>query len=180
MTRKVILYIATSIDGFIADTDGGVEWLSPSETSGLAKDIDTTYDVFYKEIDTVIMGRTTYNQVVNELSPDFYPYEDKINYVLTSKVGDNRADINFSNESVVDLVERLRHEPGKAIWIVGGNSVIMPLVEKNLIDEYRIATVPVLLGSGIPLFNTFNPSLFLKLRESRQINTICYHTFTLN
>ncbi|WP_421000410.1 dihydrofolate reductase family protein [Carnobacterium maltaromaticum] len=176
MTRKVILYIATSIDGFIADSAGGIEWLSIDETSELEK--DETYNEFYKEIDTVIMGRTTYDQVVNELSPDFYPYENKINYVLTNREGDNRANVNFSSENVIDLVERVRNENGKALWIVGGNSVIMPLVENNLIDEYRIATVPVILGKGIPLFNTFNKSLFLKLKESHSINSICYYTFT--
>ena len=176
MTRKVILYIATSIDGFIADSAGGIEWLSIAETLELEK--DETYNEFYKKIDTVIMGRTTYDQVVNELSPDFYPYENKVNYVLTNREGDDRANVNFSSENIIDLVERVKNENGKATWIVGGNSVIMPLVENNLIDEYRIATVPVILGKGIPLFNTFNKSLFLKLKESHSINNICYHTYT--
>lgn len=176
MTRKVILYIATSIDGFIADNQGGIEWLNADEMADLKE--DKTYDDFYQTIDTVVMGRTTYDQVVNELSPDHYPYSDKVNYVLTSRPGDGRANIIFYSETVTSLIERLKKENGKDIWIIGGNSIIMPLVEQNLIDEYRIATVPVLLGDGIPLFNRFNHSLFMSLKESYHINSICYHTFT--
>lgn len=76
--RKVVLYIATSLDGYIADKEGKVDWLVPT---GVEE--DTSYEDFYAQVDTVIMGRTTYDQVVTELSPTHYPYEDVTSYIMT-------------------------------------------------------------------------------------------------
>lgn len=176
MSRKVILFIATSIDGYIADKQGGVDWL-PTDTTSNSEE-DNTYETFYQAVDTVIMGRTTYDQVVNELSPEHYPYEGKASYVLTSRPGDGKEDIHFTSEPVVALVERLKNEQGGNIWIVGGSSVVKPLVEKNLIDEYQIAIAPIILGKGIPLFQTMNQSVALKLKKTQAINQFSYLTFT--
>lgn len=173
-TRKVILYIATSIDGFIADEHGGIDWL---ETNSKQERIDTSYDDFYKDIDTVILGRTTYDQVVNELSPDYYPYADSFSYILTSQETKNTDNKLFTNQSVVDLVETLLQKPGKNIFIVGGTSIITPLIIANLIDEYQLATIPVILGAGIPLFDKFSQPLILKPKSTELVNNIIYRTY---
>lgn len=174
MTRKVILFIATSIDGYIADQDGGVGWL---DTATEFVEEDQSYEAFYAGVDTVILGRTTYDQVVNELSPDDYPYKDVTSYVLTSRETKDLTNIHFTNEPVVDLVKRLRSEAGGDIWIVGGSSVVMPLVKENLIDEYQLSTMPIILGQGISLFQEMADSLILKTGDVRLKNGIVATTY---
>lgn len=132
--RKVKLYIATSVDGYIAKEDGGIEWLEDVEMI----EADTSYEQFYDSVDTLIMGRTTYDQVTTELSPEVYPYEDVTSYIMTSREADERKNCHFVAGSVIELVKKLKAEAGSTIWIVGGNGVIQPLVEANLIDEYQI------------------------------------------
>ncbi|MGO3732954.1 MAG: dihydrofolate reductase family protein [Vagococcus sp.] len=174
--RRVILYIATSVDGYIADIDGSIDWLTQLKPG---EEPDHSYDTMYQSVDTVIMGRTTYDQVTTELAPNNYPYIDKHSYVLTSRKQDAlQLPVTFTNQSVISLVTQLKAEVGKDIWIVGGHSVIQPLVEANLIDTYHIATIPVLLGNGIPLFASLKRPIFLKPIQTCLINSIIYQTFT--
>lgn len=92
MAREVILFIAASIDGFIADKAGGVAWL---EENIRGDEEDRSYDEMYEKIDTVVMGRTTYDQVTQELPPDVYFYEDKHSYIITSHPEPSTASKNF-------------------------------------------------------------------------------------
>lgn len=172
--RKIILYIATSIDGFIADKNGGIDWLG---TGAIEETVDTSYEDFYQHVDTVILGRKTYDQVTTSLAPDNYPYEDSTSYVLTSQLRENKENIIFTDQSVVDLVTKLKSEPGKDVFIVGGASIIQPLVENDLIDEYILATIPVILGEGIPLFHTIKRSVTLKPVSVNLFNQIIYRTY---
>lgn len=174
MSRKVILYIATSLDGFIADPAGKIDWL---ETNTSDEEADTSYEDFYEMIDTVILGRTTYDQVVNELAPDNYPYENATSYVLTSRPTENQEKLIFTQEDVVTLVADLKEKTGKDIWIVGGSSVVMPLVKANLIDEYQLSTLPILLGKGIKLFTEFDSRVPLETVSSRLKNGIVTTTY---
>ncbi|MBP1044496.1 dihydrofolate reductase [Vagococcus sp. BWB3-3] len=174
MTRKVILFIATSIDGYIADKSGGVGWLD-SATEIIEE--DHSYEAFYEKVDTVILGRTTYDQVVNELAPGNYPYEDVTSYVITSRGTEDLAKVHFTNESVVNLVRELKASNGGTIWIVGGSSVVMPLVNENLIDEYQLSTMPILLGQGISLFQEMPKSLRLQTGEVHLKNGIVTTTY---
>ncbi|MGL4644424.1 MAG: dihydrofolate reductase family protein [Vagococcus fluvialis] len=177
MTRKVILYIATSLDGFITDSKGGIDWL---HTNAIEKETDTSYEDFYSNIDTVIMGRTTYDQVTEVLSPNEYPYADSQSYVLTSRKTESTETITFTNKSVVDIVTDQKKQPGKDIFIVGGASIIKPLVEENLIDEYQLAIIPTLLGEGIPLFSDIKGNLKLTATQAKVVNNIVYHTYVKN
>lgn len=174
MSRKVVLYIATSLDGYIADSEGKIDWL---ETVPTYTEADNSYADFYQNVDTVILGRSTYDQVVNELAPDAYPYADADSYILTSRQTENSEKVFFTEENVVSLVTSLKKEAGKDIWIVGGKSVVMPLVEKDLIDEYQISTLPVLLGKGIPLFTEFNQRIVLEPLFSTLKNGIVSTTY---
>lgn len=146
------------MDGYIAKEDGGIEWLEDVEMI----EADTSYEQFYDSVDTLIMGRTTYDQVTTELSPEVYPYEDVTSYIMTSREADERKNCHFVAGSVIELVKKLKAEAGSTIWIVGGNGVIQPLVEANLIDEYQITLIPIVLGKGIPLFNEMEEPLKLK------------------
>ncbi|MGX7013593.1 dihydrofolate reductase family protein [Vagococcus silagei] len=172
--RKIILYIAMSLDGYIATKDGSIDWLESDEP---ILEEDNSYETFYETVDTVIMGSTTYDQVVNELSPDIYPYENATSYVLTSKKRTDKENIHFVNQDIVDLVDDLKEKSGKNIWIVGGSSIVAPLVAANLIDEYQLAIVPVILGEGIPLFKAQEKTIFLKKEKVYTKNNLSYLTF---
>lgn len=172
--RKIILYIATSIDGFIADKNGCIDWLDTGATDDV---VDTSYEDFYQHVDTVVLGRKTYDQVTTSLAPDNYPYADSTTYVLTSQSRENKENIIFTDQSVVELVTQLKNKPGKDIFIVGGASIIQPLVENQLIDDYILATIPIILGEGIPLFHPIKKSVTLKPVSVNLINQIIYRTY---
>jgi len=174
MTRKVILYIAETLDGFIAKPDGNINFLLDNDfTSGETKDRE--YDKLAKRIDTVVMGRKTYNQVANEIAPNNYPYDDFENYILTTKSENDIDNMHFVNADVVDLIRGLKKESSKKdIWIIGGSSIIAPLVNADLIDEYQIGIIPIVLGSGLPLFSDKTKFKELNLESAKKINGIAY------
>ncbi len=160
MSRNIVLYIATSLDGYIAKDNGAVDWLSGH---GDDPNVDNGYDDFYNTIDTVVMGRTTYEQVVNELSPDTWVYEGKKCYVASRKkhASDKRAE--FISDDVVEFVRDLKEQEGKDIWLIGGGKLIDQFVKHDLIDKYIITIIPTLLGYGIPLFLEQNLEIKLRL-----------------
>lgn len=165
--RKVVLYIAASLDGFIADKLNGVSWLCGD---GSDKDNFGTYNDFLKSIDTVIMGYTTYNQIVTDLSPEKWVYEDLKSYVITHRNLESNEKITFTNQSVEDLVKHLKSTKGKDIWICGGATIVNQLIKENMIDEYRISIIPTLLGGGVKLFSEFDNEIKLK-----HISTVSYN-----
>ena len=133
--RKVVLFIAMSLDGYIADGNGGVAWLNGHGNDN--ENIDT-YTEFTKDIDTVLMGWNTSHQVVTELSPQEWVYNKFTTYVLTHKECNSSQQIHFTSENPVLLLERLKQEAGKDIWICGGANLVQQLVSKNMIDKYYI------------------------------------------
>ncbi|WP_395019568.1 dihydrofolate reductase family protein [Robinsoniella peoriensis] len=169
--RKVILFIAMSLDGYIAGKDGNIDWLCGQEP---AADDMVSYFEFIKGIDTVIIGWKTYHQIVTELSPDDWMYKDLTSYVITHKELHDTENIKFVNESVCKLVKNLKEEPGKDIWICGGATVIQPLVQENLIDKFHISIIPTILGNGISLFEITEGERQkqLKLIKSQSYNGI--------
>ncbi|MFC0189883.1 dihydrofolate reductase family protein [Fictibacillus aquaticus] len=170
-TRKVVLFIAVSLDGYIAKTDGSLEWLFAVEGEG-----SNGYTEFYDTIDTMISGRATYEHVLQMMNNE-YPHYDKHNIVLTSSGKGEDPKISFSNEDVASIVKKLRREPGKNIWVVGGSKVIEAFMSENLIDEYIITVTPVLLGEGIPLFTKFPQEIKLKLTNSRTYGQFVQSTY---
>ena len=162
--REVILYIAMSLDGYIADSTGGVDWL---DGCGGSKEGEDSYARFIQGVDTVVMGWNTYHQVVTELSPDQWVYGGLHTYVITHRPLPSTADITFTAEDPCALIQRLRREHGKAIWICGGGRTVQTLVEADLIDQYHISVLPILLGSGIRLFGTLTDRRWLRLADTR-------------
>ena len=167
--RKVTLFIAMSLDGYIADKDGGVDWLNGQEEDGENMD---TYSEFIKTIDTIIMGWNTYHQVITELSPEEWVYPEQISYVITHREIPSTERIHFTSESPCDLVKRLREEEGNGIWICGGASIVRQLMETDLIDTLHISVIPTLLGDGVQLFGPLEKEQKLRLVKTQSYNGI--------
>ena len=167
--RKVVLFIAMSLEGYIADLNGSVDWLNGQRDEVENED---TYSEFVKDIDTVVMGWKTYYQVVTELSPSEWVYSDFISYVITHKERTSTDKIRFIHESPSNLVRRLKEEDGKDIWICGGASIVQQLMQDGLIDKFYISIIPTILGSGVRLFGPLDVELKLKLMENRNYNGI--------
>lgn len=167
--RKVVLFIAMSLDGYIADRSGGVNWLTGHGND--EENIDT-YSIFIKDVDTVIMGWNTYHQITTELSPDNWIYDDLHTYVITHHNCPSTDNIQFTGESPAKLVQMLKDTDGKAIWICGGSSIVHQLLREDLIDTFYISVIPTLLGSGIRLFPSLDQELKLRLVKTQTYNGI--------
>lgn len=165
--KKVSLFIAMSLDGYIADSKGSVGWLSGQ---GEGDDTVDSYSEFVKDIDTVIMGWNTYHQIVEELSPDEWVYSDLTTYVVTHNPKASSDKIHFINENPVLLLKKLQEESGKGIWICGGANLIQQLVREDMIDCYYITVIPTILGSGIRLFEKADHEIKLRLLKTRSYN----------
>lgn len=165
--RKISLFIAMSLDGYIADSNGGVDWLRGQDDN--TENIDP-YSEFVKNIDTILIGWNTYHQVVTELSPEEWPYNNFTTYVITHNEQTSSEKIRFVNTNPVSLVKKLQEENGKDIWICGGANIIQQLVNENLIDYYYITIIPTLLGSGIRLFENAKHEIKLKLLNVHSYN----------
>lgn len=163
--RKVILYIGMSLDGYIADRDGGVGWMEEDDTGSLEK---SSYPDFIGAVDTVLMGYTTYHQIRTELSPDNWPYEGMQTYVFTHRIEQDEAEIHFTDSMPGELVRQLKEQEGKAVCLCGGADLVKQFVEADLIDQYRITVLPVLLGDGIRLFGSISRPRKLKLTAAER------------
>ena len=142
--RELQLYIAVSLDGYIAGPNGEIDWL---EAGG---DLDYGYGEFYDSIDTTLMGRATYEitQTVDE-----FPYSSKVNYVFTRNRELQDTDhVRFISDDVSAFVRTLKEQEGDNIWLVGGGQVNTIMLNAGLIDDIILTTFPILLGEGIPLF----------------------------
>lgn len=167
--RKIILFIAVSVDGYIADGNGGIEWLG-GQTSG---DNDmVSYEEFIQEVDTVIMGANTYRQLVTELSPDEWVYPGLTSYIITHSPKQSTDRIRFTDENPCHLVNRLKTEAGKDIWVCGGAAIVNQLVRADLIDQYYMNVIPTILGGGIRLFDQLEKEVKLRLMRTRSYNGI--------
>lgn len=159
--RKVILYIAMSADGYIAKTDGDLKFLNVVEK----ENEDYGYQKFIETIDTVILGRKTYDKVL-DMGFDF-SHTDKESYIITRTPRPSIGNINFYSGNLKELVTNLKNREGKNIFIDGGAEIVNILMQDDLIDEFVISLIPVFLGSGIRLFNDNRPESSLKLINSQ-------------
>lgn len=162
--RKVKLFIAMSVDGYIADKNGGVAFLQGHE--GCLEN-ESTYSEFIKNIDTVLMGWNTYNQIITELSPDNWVYDNLLTYVFTHREQQDSDKIIFTSDNLEELIKKLKGVEGKDIWICGGADLVQQAISSDVIDEYLISIIPTILGNGIKLFSQNDAEHKLKL-----INTI--------
>lgn len=157
MPRKLILYIAMSLDGYIAKTDDDLSFLSMVEQEGQ----DYGYEAFIKSVDTVILGRRTYDKVLS-MGFDF-PHADKESYIITRSPRPAIGSVQFYTGDLKTLVEGLKAKSGKNIFCDGGAELVQALLKHKLIDELIISVIPILLGDGIRLFKDGRPEQKLKL-----------------
>ena len=157
MSRKVILYIATSLDGYIAKPNDDLSFLSIVEQEGQ----DYGYADFVKTVDTVIVGRKTYDKVIS-MGFDF-PHADKDAYIITRTLRPTIGSVKFYSGDLKTLVGKLKTESGKNIFCDGGAEMVNELLKYNLIDEFIISVIPILVGNGTKLFKDNRPEQKLEL-----------------
>lgn len=171
--RKVTLFIAVSLDGYIADRNGKVEWLQGQNTESPDEGQElNSYEEFIRGIDTILMGFNTFHQVNTELSPDVWPYPDQTSYVITHRSLPSTEKIRFTSEPPCELVRRLREEDGKGIWICGGAGLAQQVMKEELIDVWHISVIPTLLGGGIRLFGELKQERKLQLIKTQSCHGI--------
>ena len=163
--RKVILYIAMSLDGYIAKADNDMTFLTIVQKDGE----DYGYNDFIKEIDTVIMGRKTYDWVMTQVKE--FPHADIDSYIITRTPGPAKGKISFYTGNLKELILELKQNAGKNIFIDGGAEIVNLLIQDNLIDEYIISIIPILLGDGVRLFRGCIMEQNLELISSKQYDT---------
>lgn len=162
MRNEVILYIAASQDGYIADKDGKLDFLPDIPSDGY----DFGYKEMYASVDAIIMGRTTYDYIVNHISNEQWPYTGKKCYVYSHKPNEAYEDTEFVNEQPEVLLQRIYSSGAKRIWLMGGGQIIRMFLQKDLVDVFDLFYVPVLLGDGIPLFPVEFSQVNLVLEKS--------------
>lgn len=161
MPRKVILYIAMSLDGFIAKPDNDLSWLNIVEKEGE----DYGYSNFCNTVDTIIIGRKTYDKVVSMGFDN--PHPDKTTYIVTKTPKPQNGNLIYYSDNIKLLVNKLKAESGKNIYCDGGAEIANLLLKEELLDEIIISIIPIILGNGIPLFKTNNTENKLKLVQSK-------------
>jgi len=165
--RKVTFGVANSLDNFIARADHAVDWLTWSD------EVSELTSAFWKTIDTVVMGRKTYEAAVaNGLTA----YPDVRNYVFSRTMEEAPDDrVEIVREDAAEFIRRLKAGEGRGICVMGGGEVARDLFEADLVDEVGLNIHPVLLGSGIPLFHGMSRQIDLELIESKVLQTGCVY-----
>jgi dihydrofolate reductase len=153
------VFIAASLDGFIARPDGTIDWLSRVERPGE----DYGYRKFHDSIDTVIVGRKTYELALRFPS---WPYQGKRCIVLTHQTRQSKHGEEFHDRPPAMLVARLAAEQARRAYVDGGQ-VIRQFLAAGLITDLTLSIIPILLGEGVPLFGKTGPDLPLTLVSSR-------------
>jgi dihydrofolate reductase len=163
--RKVILYIAMSLDGYIATENNELDWLSiveiPNEDYG--------YEKFVDGVDTVIMGRKTYDKVLS-FGVDF-PHKGRKCYVISRSRTGFDENVEYYSGNLKTLIEKLKNSEGSNIFIDGGAEIVNELLKVDIIDEFIISIIPIFLGNGIRLFKDGRPSLRLKLKSTKEFTS---------
>lgn len=153
--RKIILNLAVTLDGYIAGPNGEYDWCYTDADYGMTD--------FMKSIDCTVMGRKTYDIVLQFGAP----YPELTNYVFSrTKTKSDFENVKMVNEPIPAYVKKLKSERGKGIWLYGGAEIIEPLIEHDLVDEMVLSVHPILLGDGIPLFNKRSSRKHFKMIDS--------------
>jgi dihydrofolate reductase len=165
--RTLAVYIATSLDGYIAGPNDDLGFLKSVEKKGE----DYGYAAFTATIDTLILGRKTYDWVLKEIGSSHYDNGDRDVYVITRTKKTSAGRTIFYTGNLAELVQNLKTGSGKNIYCDGGAEIINELLKNNLIDEMIISIIPVLLGSGTRLFKDGRPEQQLELVTTKTFDT---------
>lgn len=165
--RTLSLYIATSLDGYIAKPNDDLSFLKLVEKEGE----DYGYAKFIATIDTIILGRKTYDWVLKEIGSSHYDNGDRNVYVITRTEKPSIGKTTFYTGNLTELVKQLKSEDGKNIYCDGGAEIINELLNSDLVDEFIISVIPVLLGNGTRLFKDNRPEQELEFISSKSFET---------
>jgi dihydrofolate reductase len=158
--RPLVCFIATSLDGYIAGPAGEIDWLFTDQDYG--------YTSFYANVDTVVMGRKTYDLC---LTFDEYPYPGIPNYVWTRTRRGMDEHATFVSGDIVELLKELKEKHGKTIWLVGGSALVGEAIKHDLLDELIVSVHPIVLGNGVPLFPRGLPKTQFQLVKSESFTS---------
>jgi dihydrofolate reductase len=163
---KIILYIASSLDGFIARRNGDITWLDEFNVEGE----DYGYSEFLNGVDIIVMGSKTYEQLLSFCK---WPYEGFKTYVLTKRNLDcvEGSEVKFYSGDLDSFVHKVKHESRKDIWLVGGAMVAQTFLRQRYIDEIILSIIPIILGDGISLFSSADVEIKLDLLRSQSYNS---------
>lgn len=166
--RRIIAYLATSADGYIARRDGDVEWLNRRPDT-----VDYGMAGFYATIDTILWGRRTYDWLLDyhkQRGKTKGLFDTKVaNYVFSRKPPRRAAPgVEFVSQPVKAFAQRLREAPGKDIWMMGGAGLIASFLDAGEIDEFDIHVIPVFIGAGIPVIAPRHRDIPLHLCSSKK------------
>lgn len=165
--RKISLFIAMSLDGYIAKPNDDLSFLKIVEKKGE----DYGYKEFIDTVDTLIIGRKTYDYVLKEIGSSHYDNGQRDVYVITRTQRPQVGRTIFYTGNITDLVKRLKSEKRKKIYCDGGAEVINELLKYDFIDEFIISVIPVLLGNGTRLFKDGRPEQILEFIEVKTFET---------
>ena len=165
--RKLSLFIATSLDGYIAKPNDDLSFLKIVEKEGE----DYGYAEFTATIDTIILGRRTYDWVLREIGPTHYDNGDRNVYVITRTERPAVGKTTFYTGDLTELVQELKKGRGKNIYCDGGAEIVNELLKNDLIDEFIISVIPILVGNGTRLFKDGRPELQLELLNAKTFDT---------
>ena len=163
--RKLILYIAASLDGYIAKPNDDLSFLNLVQIEGE----DYGYTDFVSSVDTVIVGRKTYDWVIGQ-GYDF-PHADKESYIITRQERPREGNLTFYTGNLKTLVTDLKKKEGKNIFCDGGAEIVHLLLQEKLIDELILSIVLVIVGAGTPLFKTGRPEQLLELKKAKNFES---------
>jgi dihydrofolate reductase len=167
--RTVTFGGANSLDNFLARPDGAVDWLL------WGKEAAAVMNDYWKTIDTVLMGRKTY-EVALRAGHEGGAYPGLKTYVFSGTLAAGcDGDVTITRRDAAEVVRDLKSQDGKDICVMGGGELARSLFEAGLIDEIGFNIHPVLLGSGVPLFHPMGRQIDLELRECREFKNGCVY-----
>ena len=158
MQGKIILNLAMSIDGYIADEEGDFDWIVGDGNEKLNTKEKFDFEKFMGDIDIVVMGRNCCDKYFHE------DYPEKQVYIATSEELEDYDNYHFIKDDIVSIITKLKDE-GKNIYLFGGGITIYPFIKVDVIDEYIIGIIPTILGKGRKLFLENNPKIDLSLES---------------
>lgn len=180
-TRRIVLDLAVTLDGFIEGPEGEVDWCIMDEDMGFMD--------FLNSIDTILYGRKSYDLWGQYIPGDGVPDNEneiwqsvhsKRKYVFSNTLTDIDGDVILIKGNIQQEVERIKREPGKDIWLYGGASLVTTFINLGLVDEYRLSIHPIVLGSGKPLFVDINQRIGLELVNVKKFSSgvvqLCYRS----
>jgi len=165
--RKLSLFIAVSLDGYIAKPNDDLSFLRLVEKEGE----DYGYAEFTANIDTIIIGRKTYDYVLKEIGSSHYDNGKRDVFVITRTSRPSTGRTTFYTGNLTELVQQLKSDSGKNIYCDGGAEIINELLQYDLIDEFIVSVIPILLGNGTRLFKDGRPEQQLQLVSSETFDT---------